>query len=563
MYSEKYSFLFLINDLLAGIKTFFILLPIMLSLGFFCGESTIQGLISCAVASIVSSLIGGSKYQISSVTLPLCVITFEITSKYQYKGLLFVAIFVSIALIIFGMLRLSEVIKHMSYAFISALSIHVFFSIIINQLQYILDINTIQSSQSLIDNFQLLKVNCNNVTSNGIITAAAFILPLIILRIFTNNMFTFFIYILTGCILAYCSDVGYLPSFIQIKTIGNEFISNHLVDNIFDVSKSIPSQTFLINCLNYAFAIAIVIASEACFCTNVSSAITGDRRLQTNIELISTGIANFVSIACGGLFISPNATFSIKNISFKTKSIAPILMIAALCYIFLQFSIIILQYIPIYCLSSILICYAVSELFNKKIFSYFNIKKNDCYIFLLTLIIVVYFGFITAVIVGFIATLVFFSQRMVMIKDATVHTTKNHDTGAIEFMLNKNGFSKSKNIPDYILNKIEVVQISNILFLNIAKIVEESLSARGKFPSVLIIYFRNIPFLDGEALNTLKDMVKSAAAKGCITMVSGTNGMLLDVLQQKAAEEKSGDVFGYIVPNFDSAIDNTVKRLKK
>ncbi|MDR3030820.1 MAG: hypothetical protein LBU35_00330, partial [Holosporales bacterium] len=257
MYSEKYSFGFLINDLTAGIKMFLILLPIMLSLSFFCGGSVIQGVISCTIAAATSSILGGSKYQISSVALPLCVITFEIASKYQYKGLLFVAIFVSIALTIFGALRLSEVLKHISYAFISALSVYVIFAIIINQLQYILDINTLQSSQSLIENFELLKANFSNVTPNSIITAAAFILPLIVLRIFFSNFFTFFIYLAIGCIVAYCFELRYIPNFIEIKTIGNGFISSQSIDNILNVSRSIPSQTFLINCLNYASAIAI------------------------------------------------------------------------------------------------------------------------------------------------------------------------------------------------------------------------------------------------------------------------------------------------------------------
>lgn len=562
IFSEKYSFNFLINDFLSGMKTFLFMLPIVLALSFFCGGSVIQGVISCAIATVISAIIGGSKYQITAIAFPVCAVMLDITSKYQYKGLLFTAVFVSAILVLFGLLRLSKVLKHISYAFISAISVFVACSIITNQIQYILDIDTIQSSQNFIENLKLFQSNIVNVGSAGVMTALAFLLPLVVLRIFLSNLVSFPIYLILGGIAAFVSTAGYVPNFPEIKTIGSEFISTQAIDNIFTVSKSVPSQTFLMNCLNYAFAIAIIIACEACFCTSISSSITGNRKLQSNMELISTGISNLVSVAFGGLFVSPNILLSVKNISQKSRTFISLLTLASLFYGFVYFSQIILKYIPIYCISSILICYAMFEFFSKKIFRFLNLKRNDSYIFWITLLSAMYFGFITSVTVGFIASLIFFSKRMINIKDATVHTTKNHDTGAIEFMQNKNGTTNSLHISQDIMNKIEIVQITNTLSLNIAKIVEESLAARGNFPSVVIIYFQNIPFLDGEALSYLKDFVKRASEKNCLVMVSGTNGMLLEILQQKADEEKTGNVFGYIIPNFSEAIDKTVKRLK-
>ena len=222
-----------------------------------------------------------------------------------------------------------------------------------------------------------------------------------------------------------------------------------------------------------------------------------------------------------------------------------------------------MRFVPINCVASILIVYALSELINKRVRQYFSIKSHESYIFWITLILALYFGFITATVVGFAISCVFFAERMVKIKDANVHSTRNHDSGAIEFMTNKNGFVNSMGIPKKILDKIEVVQVSNILFLNIAKVVEEALSAQGKFPSVLIIYFNNVPYFDGEAFDALKQMVKVAKSKKASVLISGTNGMLLDILQQKAATEKYQDAFGYIVPDFKEAIRQTVARFEK
>jgi SulP family sulfate permease len=563
LYSDRYSLMFFLNDMLSGLKMFLLSLPIALALSFFCGASPVQGVVSSAVAAAVASILGGSKYQITSISIPLCVIVFEIVSRYQYKGLLCTAIFASAILILFGALQMSDVLKHGSYAFVSALSVYVLLSIISSQVQHILGVNTIQSSQSLLENFQLLKNNIGNVTEPGLMTAACFLLPLIVLKMFFRGFAPFLIYMSVGCVVAYLCKSGLFPWHVDLKTVGEEFISGGLVDNIFTISRNLPSQTVLSNTLSYGFVISIVIAVEACFCTNVSASITGDKRLQTNMELISSGISNMASVACGGLFVAPNINFSLKNISFGAKTVIPMLEIAIFSYLFILFHQTILQYIPISCISSILIVYSFFDLANRRIQRYLNLKTGDCYIFLITLAIVVYFGFVPAVIVGFTMSSITFSRRMILIKDAAVHTVKNHDIGAIEFMRNKNRFSTNQGIPIDILDKIEVIQVVNILSLNIVKVIDGALSVRGKFPSVLILYFRNIPFLDKEAFESIKEFVRNAASKGCIVMVTGTNGKLLDVLQQRAEKENEGDVFGYIVPNFDEAIRGAAKRMTK
>ena len=564
LYVERYSFKFLLNDIFSGIKIFLCLSPLAFALAFCCGGSPVQGLISCAIASLVSIVLGGSKYQIASIALPICILTFEIALKYQYKGLFYTALFVSLILFLFGILKISSVLKHISYAFISALSVYVIMSIIVNQLQYMLGINAIQSSRSLLENFAFFKANLENVTKNGLMTFGIFVVPIVLLKSFFRGFFPFFIYLALGCAVAYLFNAGILPEVFEIKTIGQEIVTTQsALDNIFTMSGGIPSQIFLANSINYAFVIALIIACEACFCTNVSASITGDNRLQTNVELISSGVSNLVSVACGGLFVSPNIDFSVKNIKSKAKTIVPIIVIATLCIGLMYYNDLVMRFLPIHCLSAILLVYGFSQIFSKKIIQYLNPKSQETYIFWITLLLALYFGFMPATVVGFAISCVFFAERMVKIKDANVHTTRNHDSDAIEFMTNKNGFANSMNIPQKLLDQIEVIQVSNILFLNIAKIVEEALSAQGKFPNILIIYFNNIPYFDETAFESLKELVKGAKAKKATVMISGTNGRLLDILQQKALTEKYTDAFGYIVPDFKAAIQQTVSRLSK
>lgn len=559
---ERYSFSFFLNDILSGVKIFLLLFPIAFSLSFFCGASPLHGIVSCAIASFCSVVFGGSRYQISSIAFPLCVVTFEILVKYQYKGLFFTAIFVSIILIFFGILRFSSVLKHLSTSYVSALSVCVAFSVIVNQLQNIFGINTFQSSQSFFENLDTLFENMNMVSLEGSLTALGFIAPLILIRFKIKSYFSFFIYFCLGSLVVIAQKMGFLSFLPPIKTVGSELINAQVFENITTISRSVPSQTFLLNIMNYAFAISVIIAAEACLCTNIAASITGNRKLQANAELISSGVMNFLSVACGGLFVSPDTNLTLKNISYKAKTVLGLVFIGAISFVFLHYAGILINYIPVSCISTILIVFALSIILNKNPLQYLNYKNYESYIFIATMFSMLYFGFVPAVIIGFTTANVFFSKRMIKIKDATVHTTKNHDAGAIDFMLKKNGFTKSPGLPQNIMDRIEVIQISNILFLNVAKVVEESLRARGAFPSVLIIYFKNVPFLDGDAINSLKYIVSKAKDSDCMVIVSGTNGMLLEILKQKAQEENLGQAFGYIVPNFNEAVKKTIERLK-
>ncbi len=560
---EKYSFSFLLNDIFSGLKMFLILFPIALALALYCGVAPVQGIISCAIASFCSAVLGGSRYQISIVALPLCTVMFEILAKYQYRGLFFVAMFASLMMIVFGLLRLNNVLKYLSGSFVAAITVSVCIAIVINQFQYILSISTVQSSQSIIENLSTFMSNTDMITFKNVIQAVCFLLPLIIIRKKIKSHFSFFLYMCLGVIVGFASDTNLLPSFLHVKTTGHEFLNSQLIDNITTLAKSTPSDIFLANTLSYAFVISIIIALECCFCTHVAGSVTGDKKLYGNAEMISSGISNLLSVACGGLFVSPSIAYTMKNISFKTKTIVGTITITILSILFLMYSYVFIDYIPVYCISAILIAFAISTIRSKKILQYFDYRNNETYIFWATVLATVFFGFIPAVIIGFTTSMVFFGKRMVKIKDAVVHTTRKHDSGTIEFMLSKNGFLKSKKIPDNILKQIHVIQVDNILCLNIAKIIEEDLRDVGQYPKVQIVYFKNVPFLDGEALNLLKTIVKKAKKYGSIVIVSGTNGMLLDILQQKESQEKTNNAFGYIVPNFESAIKTSIDSLKE
>ena len=552
LYVKRYSFSFFLNDIISGIKTFLCLLPIVFSLAVFCGCSPIQGVISIAIASAVSIIFGGNKYNLTSISLPVCILTFEILVKYQYKGLFYTALFVAIIMLILGLLRISNILKSISYAFISAISLYTLISIIINQTQYILGINTLNSSQSLFENIELFRINFEHITIQNVITFAIFAIPLILCKSFIKGGYASFVYLVLGYVATYCIDSGFIPEFINIKTIGQEMVTNpSAVDTMLSLSHTIPSQTFLSSCLNYAFVIALLLSCETCFCSGVVESLTGDSRIQHNCEIISTGLANFGSIACGGLFVSPSIDFTVKNIGLKSKSIVTFLVIASLSSLFLYFNDLCLRFIPMLCIHVILLFFAIRTNLFKSFGNFLNINSQYSTVYWLTLSLCVFFGLHVASIAGFCFSLALLTKRLFNIKDAKVHTTRNHDNALRAFLNNK---MLGLNINGKNVDKMEVIIVSDIIALHIAKITLKTILCETKKIDTVVIYFQNVPFIDNDAFLQLQQIVKIARSHKLCVIVSGSNGILLDVIRSKASGINNPDAFGYIVPDFSEVV---------
>ncbi|MDR1365004.1 MAG: hypothetical protein LBJ42_00250, partial [Holosporales bacterium] len=504
IYVDRYSTKSLINDVIAGARILLLTTPIALAIAFACGVSPMHGLLSVGIAAACNAVLGGSKYQVSSIALSVMIPIIELQAKYQYKGLLVTSILVAIILATLGTLRMSDTMRHVTRTFLAAITTYTLLLVVISQLQFIIGTEAVPAIHGFKEGCAALYASFKNLDTQGLKTVLTYLAPMIILKAVMRGSTPYAIYIGGCAIIAYLVSERILPELIEIKTIGSKLLDMGAYENIATIAKTVPKQTALADALTYAFAIAIVIGTKTCIATNVAASVTGDRKIQYNAELIATGVANFASAACGGLLVAPDITYSLANISYKSKTVTSVIVVAALAICAVLYGGDALRYAPIYCMPGILIVYAVTALAKARLTQYANLSSRESYVFWITLAVAICFGFIPAVIVGFTAANMLFAKRMVNIKDATVRSVKNHDVNVSEFMTNKNGYSGSMGISRNLLDKIEVIQVTNALLLNIAEVTEEALSRKGRYPSVIIIYLKNVPYVDGEGLKALK-----------------------------------------------------------
>ncbi len=564
---SKYTFRHFFNDIFAGVKIFCLIIPIAIVFSLFSGGSPIQGVISVCVASIVSVFLGGSKYQINSVAWIASVISVDIFTKYQYKGVLVTSIMVAVILIICGRTELGELLKHASKTFLTAISVCIALTIIVIQSQAMLNIPIIYSYQNFTGNCINLFSKLKSVDDISVLLCLIFFGSLACLKIFFKNFSTYFVYLVIWGIMIWCDrkDIFDLPDILSAtKTIGQSFFQDLDRNTILNMHHHLSySQSVYAELVLAAFSIALVIACQTCSSVGVAESLTGDTRIQTNMELISVGISNFLSVATGGLFISPDTDITTQNIKYKSKSIITLLTIFFIAYALFCMKDNVFQYIPVLAITTTLMHMSFHILRQCISSKYFNLARSDSQIFFLILFVSLRFGLVSAISIGTIISLMQFTNRLVKIKEPSVHSMRTHDSYMLEFMANKYGYMTNMRISNAILKKIEVIQLTGILSINQIERIVDTFVALNKFPSVIVIYFKNIPFFDNYAFETLKSFVKIARQNNVLVLVTGTNGLLLEILNKKSREYNSGNIFGHIVPNFSEAVRQTLYRLSK
>ena len=99
------------KDVSAGVIVAIIALPLSIALAIASGVTPEQGLHTAIIAGFIISLLGGSRVQIGGPTGAFMVIVLGIVAEFGMAGLTISTIMAGIIMIIFGLLKLGNMIK--------------------------------------------------------------------------------------------------------------------------------------------------------------------------------------------------------------------------------------------------------------------------------------------------------------------------------------------------------------------------------------------------------------------------------------------------------------------
>ncbi|GDX82047.1 sodium-independent anion transporter [Deltaproteobacteria bacterium] len=113
--AEGYGLAELRRDALAGVVVGVVALPLSMALAIASGVAPQYGLYTAIIAGLLSSLLGGSRTQVSGPTAAFVVVLAPISHQYGLGGLLVATMMAGVILIILGLARMGQLIQWIPY----------------------------------------------------------------------------------------------------------------------------------------------------------------------------------------------------------------------------------------------------------------------------------------------------------------------------------------------------------------------------------------------------------------------------------------------------------------
>jgi SulP family sulfate permease len=243
----------------------------------------------------------------------------------------------------------------------------------------------------------------------------------------------------------------------------------------------------LIQLAGPAFAIAGLGAIESLLSATVADGMAGTRH-DSNQELIGQGLANIISPLFGGFTATGAIARTATNIRTGGDSPLAGIVHSAVLVLIILFLAPLAAYIPLCALAAILfvVAYNMSEM-HRFAGMCLSAPRNDVIVLLVTFFLTVFVDLVVAVNVGVILAALMFLQRM----SASVR---------VECLT-------SQALNRDIAPGVMVYKIEGPLFFGAVEVFENTLAAIHKDPKVLILSFRNVPFIDITGIQTLEEAV--------------------------------------------------------
>ncbi|MBR2496080.1 MAG: sodium-independent anion transporter, partial [Clostridia bacterium] len=125
----------IIADVVAGVIVAIIALPLSIALAIASGATPERGLFTAIIAGFITSLLGGSKVNITGPTAAFATIVAGIILKQGLDGLFLATIMAGIILILMGVLKVGSLIKYIPHTITVGFTSGIAITLVVGQLK--------------------------------------------------------------------------------------------------------------------------------------------------------------------------------------------------------------------------------------------------------------------------------------------------------------------------------------------------------------------------------------------------------------------------------------------
>lgn len=508
------------NNVLAGIVVGIVALPLGMAFAIASGARPEQGIYTAIVASLLTSLFGGSRLQIAGPTGAFIAVLSNITAQHGIGGLQIATLMGGIILLSFGLARLGAVIKFIPEPVIVGFTAGIGVIIFVGQWKDFFGLSPSPSGLRFHEKFFALMQSAAtiNPSTTGLALATLFILivaPRYLRRIPAPLV-----------AMVGITAIQTAFRFKGVATIGSAYggIPRGLPPF------SLPSVEFgeVLSLVGPAFTIALLGAIESLLSAVVADGMVGTKH-DSNQELIGQGLANIAAPLFGGFAATGAIARTATNIrNGATSPLAGIVHAIFLVAVLLLLSPL-ASTIPLCCLSAILFVVAwnmsdVPHLLRLARGS----PPPDVAVLLITFLLTVFVDLVVAVNVGVILASLLFMRRMAL----AVNVEMQLDTASDQ--LDRNVVAG--NIPRGVL----VYSIDGPLFFGAAEKLAKTLINIHRPATILVLRMRLVPFVDATGIQAIEEIVGDFLGQGATVLLSETRPNVLHKLDRAGLSRRIG-----------------------
>ncbi|OGT45806.1 MAG: sodium-independent anion transporter [Gammaproteobacteria bacterium RIFCSPHIGHO2_12_FULL_38_11] len=484
------------KNIISGLIVAVIAMPLAMAFAIASGVNPVQGLYTAIIAGFFVGVFGGTRVQIAGPTGAFIVILANITAHYGVSGLQIASFMAGFILLLMGFLKLGTVIKFIPYPVIVGFTSGIGVIIFVGEWKDFFGLSTHIPLDAHF--FQKIVLLSQALPQLNIGTTALALLSLL-LMIITPKFFKK----LPGPLMAMLAAtfLQMIFHFKHIATIGSTF--GEMPEHLPYFQWPHISLNTALDLLGSAFTIALLGSIESLLSAAASDGITGYRH-NSNQELIGQGLANIFSPLFGGFAATGAIARTVANIRNGGKSPLSAMThsIALICV--LIFLAPFASNIPLCSLAAILfvVAYNMSDVKH-----FLHIAKRapryDVIVLLTTFFLTVLTNLVIAVNVGVVLAMLFFMRRMIQ----ETHVASEDSEKLISSI--SSAITPPKDVMIY--------NIQGPFFFGVAEKIEKALMVTHTEPKIIIIRFKEVPFIDVTGLETLEEILKKYQEKGvCI-----------------------------------------------
>ena len=358
------------DDLPAGLVVFLVALPLCLGIALASGAPLFSGLIAGIVGGLVVSWLSGSQLSVSGPAAGLTVIVLNaIETLGDFRGLLLACILAGILQLIFGYLKAGIIGAFFPAAVIKGMLAAIGLILIIKQIPHATGYdNSYEGDESYMietaeSSFSEL-ISALNAFSLGATIIAIISLLIIVAWDSTWIKSKFYLKLIPAPLVAVIWGISYnlLTSIYapEFAVSDKHLVSLPVFNQTSDIFNQIifPDFSYITNPKLYkvTFTIAIIASLETLLSLEATDKLDPLKRLApTNRELKAQGVGNIISGLLGGLPITAVIVRSSANINAGGKTSLSCFTHGVLLLFSVLFLAQFLNYIPLSCLSAILL----------------------------------------------------------------------------------------------------------------------------------------------------------------------------------------------------------------